>query len=73
MDSAIGVNSIKTITNTSFYLLTNIIDQRKQFMVWIADCELVPVYWEKNIVANGLANWSYNRNLGYHHFENPSE
>ncbi|RXH85235.1 hypothetical protein DVH24_042003 [Malus domestica] len=36
----------------SFHSLANIIDQCEQLMIRIAECELVHVYREKNMVAN---------------------
>ena len=73
MDSAIVVNLIINMTDTSFHLLANIIDQCRQLMTHIVECELVHIYREKNMVTYDIADWNYNMDLGYHYFENPPD
>ncbi|RXH96418.1 hypothetical protein DVH24_008922 [Malus domestica] len=66
MDSAIVVNLINSVTIPTFILLLTSLISAENY-------ELVDVNREKNFVIDDLANWSYNMNLKYHYFENPSE
>ena len=41
----------------------------RDLMQQIGDCNVQHIYREKNCVADGLANWSYNMDLGVCTFE----
>ncbi|BFG20973.1 hypothetical protein CerSpe_072470 [Prunus speciosa] len=69
MDAAIVVSLIQQINSLQCHPLAALVHSCCDLMIQIGNCHLVHIYGEKNCVADCLANWSYNLDLGIYFFD----
>ncbi|KAM2507378.1 hypothetical protein ACFX1W_029705 [Malus domestica] len=71
MDSKAIVMLLKQTQVDNFHHLETIMHSCRLMMRQLRMCELNHIYREKNIVADQLANWSYNMDIGVLVFDEP--
>ncbi|KAM2637494.1 hypothetical protein EV1_021984 [Malus domestica] len=71
MDSKAVIMLLKQSQVDNFHPLETIMHSCRLMMRQLRRCELNHVYREKNIVADQLANWSYNMDIGVLVFDEP--
>ncbi|KAM1803710.1 hypothetical protein ACFX12_029665 [Malus domestica] len=71
MDSKAIVMLLKQTEVDNFHHLETIMHSCRLMMRQLRRCELNHIYREKNIVADQLANWSYNMDIGVLVFDEP--
>ncbi|KAI5311342.1 hypothetical protein L3X38_000007 [Prunus dulcis] len=64
MDAAVVVHLVKNLDGLAHHPFASLINARCALMKHFDNCTLLHIDREKNSVANGLANWSYNLDLG---------
>ncbi|VVA34043.1 PREDICTED: RNA-directed DNA polymerase (reverse mRNAase)-related family [Prunus dulcis] len=65
MDAAVVVHLVKNLDGLAHHPFASLINARCALMKHFDNCTLLHIDREKNSVANGLANWSYNLDLEF--------